>query len=146
MLLDVNVRPYSPSPLELLVASTNQRPSSSSLVIVAAPLTVLLLSPSASLQRQLFARSDRVKSVDFHPTEPHVIACVWHLALPPYSRSRLCAPSRPCPPPSDLWAFEKPRADFVHPYIPSLCSSAVSTTDRSTSGTTRPGRSFGRSR
>lgn len=27
-------------------------------------------------QRVLFARSDRVKSVDFHPTEPHVIACV----------------------------------------------------------------------
>jgi hypothetical protein len=24
-------------------------------------------------QRKLLARSDRVKSVDFHPTEPHVI-------------------------------------------------------------------------
>jgi WD40 repeat protein len=35
----------------------------------------MLCSPSL-LQRVLFARSDRVKSVDFHPTEPHVIACV----------------------------------------------------------------------
>ncbi len=25
------------------------------------------------IQRKLLARSDRVKSVDFHPTEPHVI-------------------------------------------------------------------------
>jgi hypothetical protein len=25
------------------------------------------------VQRKLLARSDRVKSVDFHPTEPHVI-------------------------------------------------------------------------
>jgi hypothetical protein len=30
----------------------------------------------------LYARSDRVKSVDFHPTEPHVIAYVpLHLFL-----------------------------------------------------------------
>lgn len=49
------------------------------------PLTPLLPPLSSSLQRQLSTRSERVKAVDFHPTEPWILAalytghlCIWN--------------------------------------------------------------------
>lgn len=38
---------------------------------VVAPYLVIA-NVNANLQRQLFARSERVKGIDFHPTEPWV--------------------------------------------------------------------------
>jgi len=34
--------------------------------------------PSRARQRKLSARSDRVKAVDFHPTEPWVMTCLYN--------------------------------------------------------------------
>lgn len=31
-----------------------------------------IANPTFAIQRQLFARSERVKGIDFHPTEPWV--------------------------------------------------------------------------
>ena len=37
---------------------------------------------SVNLQRQLFARSERVKGIDFHPTEPWVCVHATHVLRP----------------------------------------------------------------
>ena len=39
----------------------------------------IMAKVNINLQRQLFARSERVKGIDFHPTEPWVHTSLHHL-------------------------------------------------------------------
>ena len=49
------------------------------------------------IKRQLSARSDRVKSVDMHPTEPWVLAALYNGKGEPRVRPHVVPSLHPCP-------------------------------------------------